>query len=253
MVPAMLKIFFVADASQVSSFFENRLRSLDDGETNLDSILTKRTINTNHCRRETYDYLTRRNAEHCELIPSFLSESIELENDRKKNIHAIVTTIMAFAVPLIAFIYALLFQENSQKSDPSTKKRISRKERILRDLVECRIQLPITPKSDDIATRNQEGPQECPICLSTFTEGQVVIAPKRCHCSIPIANNGREKVVPVAEDTNAGIEPKYRQHQTHPCCFHESCILKWLSHRKINPKKLCPCCRQPFFGGDVSM
>ena len=48
------------------------------------------------------------------LIPSFLSESIELENDRKKNIHAIVTTIMAFAVPLIAFIYALLFQEKDK-------------------------------------------------------------------------------------------------------------------------------------------
>jgi len=258
-VPVILQIFFLADTSQVASLLEHRIRSLEadgflthsvDGGKFQKSSLREEGLAANEYQRILYDLLTtRRNDGHFELTSSrVISETFQLENDRKKSIDAMVTLIIAVAVPVLAFLYAFVFLRTPK--GPWTKKRMRRKERILRDLVECRIQLPAIATTTTTKARNQEDARECPICLSAFTPGEVVIAPKYCHCCIRTATNksGADRIATVDNPSiKNDTEPNYN-HRTTTCSFHESCILKWLSQRKTNPKKLCPCCRQPFFG-----
>ena len=259
-VPMALKVFFVADTSQLSYSWESRLRSIKaddfigkqyaqstDSEKILASILSDKTMTPNKSQRNLQDHFIRINVGHNEFSPVVVLETFELQNNIKRNIHAVVTTIVAFTVPFVIFLYAFIFLRKPQGSDPSTYKRMRRKERILRALVECRIQLPKTSKVDDTTTTNQDSRRECTICLCDFAEGEAVIASKHCHCSIPhIDSTNRTDRIGSATGTSI-TQAKY-----HRICFHEKCIFTWLSQRESNPKKLCPCCRQPFFASTIT-
>jgi len=252
-VPTTLRIFFAADTSQLSFHWENRHGSLEaddfsandyahsvDGETDARSnFLSNRIMETKVYRRKIIDYFSKLNTDHYELKRMLISEAIEDQINRKRCIHAIVTTAITLIVPSIVFLYAFIFLKNTHRSDRSTNKRMRRKERILRGLVECRTQLPAPNITEDVNTTDQDKQRECPICLSTFAKGEVAIASKHCYCNIRIGSNHGTKRIAAVDDNN--IKPQYRR-----TYFHENCIFTWLSHRKSNPKKLCPCCRQPF-------
>jgi hypothetical protein len=251
-VPTTLRIFFIADTSQLSYHWENRHGSLEadnfflndyahsvDGEIDARSNLSNRMMKTKVYRRKIRDYFSIINTDHYELSRMLISEPIEDQVNRKRCIHAIVTTAITLIIPSIVFLYAFIFLKKTHSSDRSTNKLMRRKERILRGLVECRIHLPTSNITEDINTTDQDKQRECPICLSAFTKGEAVIASKYCYCNIRIgSNHGTNRTATVADNS---IKP-----QNHRSCFHENCIFTWLSHRKSNPKKLCPCCRQPF-------
>lgn len=245
-VPTTLRIFLVADTSHLSHFWESRLGSLQgddifwneyvhsvDGDT--DQLMA------NEYRRKVLDSFTRIKANHYELSRMLIMESMDHQIDRKRYIHAIVTVVVAFMVPFLAFLCAFVFLKNPQGYDESTNKRKRRKERILQGLKECRIQLPTATIKDDTTAEDQFKQRECPICLATFVEGDVVVASKYCHCSIRNRSTGSMK-----NQCDQIADRGKIQVQRHRTCFHESCIFEWLSQRKTNPKKLCPCCRQPF-------
>lgn len=245
-LPMALKLFLVpeTETSFNSSSWENQLRSLEDVEG--DTIQACQTSIDNEC--------TRINRDDSELSHTIVLEAFEIQNDRKRNINAIVTAIVAITVPLMTFVYAFVFlrQRPCPGPDAPKSKSMRRKERMLRDLAECRIELPKTHDADPATTTTTQDDKqrECPICLCNFSEGEIVVAAKYCHCSIPArinssrANNNRTDIIASVDDEDAppDVRPEfYRRY------FHEACISQWLSDRKINPKKLCPCCRQPFF------
>ena len=251
-VPKTLRIFFNADASQLSFRWENRHGFLEaddffandyahsvDGETDARSNLSNRIMETKVDRSKIIDYFSNINTDHYELRRILISEVIEDHINRKRCIHAIVTAAITLIVPSIVFLYAFIFLKNTHGSDRSTNKRMRRKERILRALVECRTQLPAPNITEDFNTTDQNKQRECPICLSTFAKGEVVIASKHCYCNVRIRSSNGTKRIAAFDDNN--IKPQYRR-----TYFHEHCIFTWLCHRKSNPKKLCPCCRQPF-------
>jgi len=263
-VPTTLKLFFIADtsSSQRSYHWESRLRSLEadadadvslvndyghsiDGETDVRSIASNKMMITEEYRRKIYDYFTAVvHDDPYELSRILVSERIVHQIDRKRSIHAIVATVIAFLVPLIAFLYASIVLKKTEGVGRSSKKQRRRKERILLGLEECRIQLPTTTMTEDTTTTDNDEQRECPICLSAFTAGEVVIASKHCHCSIRSGvTHGTDSIASVDDKNSVQHQ---RQHQHHRICFHENCIFTWLSRRKFNPKKLCPCCRHPF-------
>lgn len=247
-MPTILRIFFIADKSRLTHnwesleadvYFANDYANSVDGEADAKSISSNKIMITKEYRRNAHDYFTRINAGQYESNPMFISEAIVYQIDRKRTIHVIVTTVIAFILPFLTFLYALIFQKETQGSIRSLNKRRRRNERILQGLEECRIQLPTTITPKDTNATDDDKRRECPICLSAFTVGDVVIASKHCHCSIRTkAIHGTDIIASVA---NNSIQSQY-----HRICFHEKCIFTWLSQRKANPKKLCPCCRQPF-------
>jgi len=162
---------------------------------------------------------------------AFLPKYIQHQNSRKRSIHAIVTIVVVLAVPLVAFLYALVFRSNPQKTTNGKQQR--RRERIVRGLNECRMFMPVTT-SDDQQQR------ECPICLIAFTTGESVIASKHCRCN----GTNTNAITNIGNNNNNNKPFPLKSHRM---VFHEDCIVTWLSQRQTNPKKLCPCCRQPFF------
>ena len=244
-LPMALKLFLVSETetSFNSSSWENQLQSSEDFDGD--------TIHA--CQANADDECTRINSDDSQLSAAILLKAFEIQNDRKRNIHATVTALVAIAVPLMTFVYAFVFlrQRPCPGPDAPKSKSMRRKERMLRDLAECHIQLPKIQNADTTTNKTQVDKQrECPICLCNFSEGEVVVAAKYCHCSIPArihssrtTNNRTDRIAPVDED--ADVRPElYRRY------FHEACISQWLSDRKMNPKKLCPCCRQPFFSSN---
>lgn len=232
-LPMVLKVFLVPETSLLSYSLENRLRSLDDVDG--DSI--------HKCQSNVEVQCNKINVGDSQLSPEVFLENFKIQNDRKRNIHAIVTTIVAITVPLLTFVYAFIFLRERPCPGPDVPKtkKLRRKERILRDLAEYHIPPPKTQNSD--STPQDDKQRECPICLCNFSEGEVVIAAKHCHCSIPRLRPSRTDSSASTDDTN--VQPGYYRRY-----FHEECISKWLSDRKMNPKKLCPCCRQPFFSSN---
>lgn len=249
-MPTILKLFLMTDTWRSSHQWEDRrisLKAIDfflsdyaqsvDDEVDERSILSKNSIlTTKEFQRMKYDYVNRINADHSELSRLLNSEHIYHRIDQKRSIHAIVTTVIAFVVPLIAFTYAIIFPKQPERS---TRKRKGRKQRIAQGLEKCRIQIPPNSGTEDTTSTGDEEQQECPICLSAFTPGEVVIASKFCRCNVyNRPPRGTDKSTSVDDDS---IKPQHRR-----TFFHEKCICTWLSQRKANPKKLCPCCRQPF-------
>ncbi len=235
-LPMALKLLLVSETSLLSSFLDNRLRSshaVDGGTFHV-------------CQANIEDPCNRINTEDSQLSHAVFLETFKIQNDRKRNIHAIVTAMVAITVPLLTFVYAFIFLRQRPCPGPDAPKtrRMRRKERILRDLIGYHIQSPKIQNANP-ATAQDDKQRECPICLCNFSEGEVVIAAKYCHCSIPRmhslrANSNKTDSTAPIDDTD--VQPGcYRRY------FHEDCISKWLSDRKMNPKKLCPCCRQPFF------
>ena len=269
-IPTILRIFFIADNNksrlthnnwdeillEADAFFAND--DADDSVENAEAadaklISSSKIIMTikEYRRNNAHDYFTRIiNAGHYESSNRMLMSEAAIEyqqiDDQKRTIHVIVTTIIAFLLPFLVFLYAFIFQKETQGSIVRSlnKRRRRRKERQIlhQGLQECRIQLPtttLTPEDTTSATTDDDDKQrrECPICLLAFTAGDMVIASKHCHCSII-----RTKIAAVANNNNSSIQSQL----CHRIFFHEQCIFTWLSQRTANPKKLCPCCRQPF-------
>jgi len=154
----------------------------------------------------------------------------------KKGIHLIVTAIASMCFPLVVFVYSYYFMEQPKRSSRTMR----RNERIKRALEKCRKpwnnnseqQLVSKPENNTNTTdvteggsvghdgldddENDENHKECPICLTAFEPNETVVVSKYCHCGSRV-------------------------------CFHEDCILEWLCQGITNPRRLCPCCRQPFF------
>jgi hypothetical protein len=268
-IPTILRIFFIADNRsrlthnnwdesllEADAFFAND--DADDSVENAEAadaklISSSKIIMTikEYRRNNAHDYFTRINAGHDYESNRMLmmSEAIEYQqiDDQKRTIHVIVTTVIAFLLPFLTFLYALIFQKETQEGSIRSlnKRRRRRKERQIlhQGLQECRIQLPtttLTPEDTTSATTDDDDKRrrECPICLLAFTAGDMVIASKHCHCSSII----RTKIAAVAKNNNSSIQSQL----CHQIFFHEQCIFTWLSQRKANPKKLCPCCRQSF-------
>ena len=269
-IPTILRIFFIADNRsrlthnnnwdesllEADAFFANDDAddSVENAEAADSKLISSSKIMTmkEYRRNNAHDYFTRIiNAGHdYESINRMLMSEAAIEyqqiDDQKRSIHVIVTTVIAFLLPFLAFLYAFIFQKETQGSIVRSlnKRHSRRKERQIlhQGLQECRIQLPtttLTPEDTTSATTDDDDKQrrECPICLLAFTAGDMVIASKHCHCSII-----RTKIAAVAKNNNSSIQSQFY----HRIFFHEQCIFTWLSQRKANPKKLCPCCRQPF-------
>ena len=184
---------------------------------------------------------------------AFLPNYVQQQNSRKRSIHAIVTIAVALAVPLVAFLHALVFRSNPHKTTGSKQQR--RRERIVWGLDECRMSIPAATTSDD----QQQQQRECPICLIAFKTGESVIASKHCRCNGTNMNmnasstDGTSATIAIKNIGNgsSSSNSKTKNNKPYPLhhrvFFHEDCIVTWLSQRQTNPKKLCPCCRQPFF------
>lgn len=135
----------------------------------------------------------------------------QLQYETSARIHAAVTFGVAFMALLGAFLYALVsVKRPATFSEVDAKRRSRRRQRILEELKACRIRLG----RSDYATRSFE---DCPICLCPLLRGEVVVASKFCACSENRA-------------------------------FNQQCMVLWLTER-LNRRKLCPCCRQPFLPG----
>ena len=83
-----------------------------------------------------------------------------------------------------------------------------------------------------------------------------MIVSKNCQCSS--SNTTSATATATTTDDNDDDDDNYhrsnnhRLRHHHRTNFHEECIATWLSQRRTNPKKLCPCCRQPFFLPSIS-
>ncbi|OEU08106.1 hypothetical protein FRACYDRAFT_250329 [Fragilariopsis cylindrus CCMP1102] len=272
-IPTILRIFFIADNRsrlthnnnwdesllEADAFFANDDAddSVENAEAADSKLISSSKIMTmkEYRRNAPHDYFTRINTGHdYESNRMLMSEAIEYQIvDQKRSIHVIVTTVIAFLLPFLALLYAFIFQKETQGSiiRSLNKRRRRRKERQIlhQGLQECRIQLPTTittPEDTTSATTDDDKQRrECPICLLGFTAGDMVIASKHCQCSIPRTNKairGTTDIIASIAKNNSSIQSQFY----HRIFFHEQCIFTWLSQRKTNPKKLCPCCRQPF-------
>lgn len=264
-LPMVLKLFWIEEAFPLSYQWDSQRRSISaddfivDDYAHSDNDETGRSSASNmmmlikQYRRISHGNFTTMKGDGHYLSNIHVPEFIEHQMVRKRmSIHAIVTTIVALIVPLTALLYALIFNRKPQRLHRTTKRwrrREQRKERIIEGLKECRIQLPTTKNSActssgaTTTTNNDEDRDdnvvECPICLSAFAAGEIAIASKYCQCSCTATNTNK---IAAADNNNQ------RRHRIY---FHEECIATWLSQRRINPKKLCPCCRQPFLSSSL--
>jgi len=164
-----------------------------------------------------------------------VTELFEHQIIRKRSIHAIVTTIVALIVTFSVFLCAHVSNRKPQRIYRNNR-RMRRRERIIQVLKEYRIRLPTIKNNPcnhrPTTDKDRDDVVECPICLSDFAVGDIVIVSNHCHCNTA---------------TNCDrISATGKNHRHHRIYFHEQCIATWLSQRRTNPKKLCPCCRQPF-------
>lgn len=169
-----------------------------------------------------------------------VTELFEHQITRKRGIHAIVTTIVALIVPLAAFLSALVSNKITQRNSRKSR-RVLRRERILQILQGYRIRFPAAKDSPRAATSANDDYRddivECPICLSAFEAGEIAVVSNDCECNTA-ANSDR-------------IDAAGEDGRHHRIYFHEGCIAAWLSQRRTNPKKLCPCCRKPFLSSSL--
>ena len=240
-LPMALQIFWEEDTPSLSYYWENQRRSIEAGVFFVDdhihdandetaarsSVLKTMMLLKQYRRIGPGDFNSMKEDHYLSniIVPEFIEHQIV----RKRSIHAIVTTIVALIVPLTAFLCALAFNRKAQRLN-RTDRRGRRKERIVQGLKECRIKN--NPCSPVGATTTADEERECPICLSAFAAGEIIIASKYCQCNTATNNNNKIQ----------------RRHRTF---FHEECIVKWLSQRQTNPNKLCPCCRQPFLASSL--
>lgn len=234
-VPLTLKILltFITDSSELDGSLANDRPTGGKVDASLE-VYTK-----NSPAGELYGL---HSDDHHELSQVVISEFIKTHANilRKQRIHTIVTIGVTILFPFMAFFYASLFLGNTREFDRSTNSCKRRTERILSRLQECRVQLPNMPEAKNSTTAGHENRRECPICLSDFAAGEIVIAPKHCACSIRTATAtcGNEELTSASNGNN--------EHTGNRSYYHEKCIATWLSQRKSNPRKTCPCCRQPF-------